>query len=94
MSKDVAIVGAFGEVVAINIQSDDYEPQPDEVVVTGAAWVGGDYVDGYFYPPQPFASWTRHQGEWQPPTPMPSDGGPWQWNEATLSWVIKWLSSL
>jgi hypothetical protein len=87
MSQDVAVIGAGGEVVAINIHPDDYEPQPYEVVVTGAAWVGGDYVAGYFYPPQPFPSWTRQEGDWKPPTPKPVEGGPWYWDEDTTSWV-------
>lgn len=87
MSNNVAIIGASGEVVAINVQADDYETQPYEVVVTSAAWVGGDYVSGYFYPPQPFISWTRHEGEWQPPTPYPNDGDMYAWDEVSGEWV-------
>jgi hypothetical protein len=49
------------------------------------AYIGGDYVEGYFYPPQPFASWTRNEGEWLPPTPRP-DGVGWQWNEDEGEW--------
>jgi hypothetical protein len=38
--------------------------------------------------PQPFPSWTLDANhDWQPPTPMPAEGGPWEWNEDTLSWV-------
>lgn len=41
-----------------------------------------------FIAPQPFPSWTLDSNhDWQPPTPMPSDGGPWVWDEDTLSWV-------
>ena len=86
MSKDVAVIGAGGEVVAINVQADDYAPAPYEVVVTGAAWVGGDYVGGYFYPPQPYPSWTRHEGEWLPPVPMPDDGERYVWDEDAQEW--------
>lgn len=86
MSKDMAIIGAAGEVVAVNVQADDYEPQPYEVEVTGAAWVGGDYVGGLFYPPQPFPSWTRGKGEWLPPVPMPDDGERYEWNEDAQEW--------
>ena len=86
MSKDVAVIGIGGEVVAIRVQSDDYAPAPYEVEVVGAAWVGGDYVSGYFYPPQPFPSWTRHEGKWQPPVPMPTDGEPYVWNEDAQEW--------
>ena len=41
-----------------------------------------------FIAPQPSPSWTLDANhDWQPPTPMPSDGGPWFWDEDTLSWV-------
>lgn len=41
-----------------------------------------------FVAPQPFPSWTLDANhDWQPPTPMPSEGGPWVWDEGTLSWV-------
>lgn len=86
MSNKFAIIAASGEIVAINVQADDYVPAPYEVEVTGAAWVGGDYVSGMFYPPQPFPSWTRSEGEWLPPIPMPTNGGPHNWNEDTQEW--------
>ena len=41
-----------------------------------------------FISPQPFASWTFNANhDWQPPTPMPSTGGPYRWNEEDLEWV-------
>lgn len=41
-----------------------------------------------FIAPQPFPSWTLDANhDWQPPTPMPSEGGPWVWNEDTQSWI-------
>lgn len=41
-----------------------------------------------FIAPQPFPSWTLDANhDWQPPTPLPSEGGPWSWDEETLSWV-------
>ena len=85
MRKHVAVVSANSQVVAINVHNDDYEPQPYEVVVTNAAWVGGDYVGGYFYPPQPFPSWTRSEGEWLPPVPMPTEGLH-VWDEDAQEW--------
>lgn len=86
MSKDIAIVGASGVVVNIKICDDDYQPEPYEVEVTDAAWIGGDYVGGVFYPPQPFPSWTRVEGEWLPPVPMPDDGERYSWNEDAQEW--------
>ena len=42
-----------------------------------------------FIAPQPFPSWTLDaQHDWQPPTPRPSEGGPWTWDEADLAWVL------
>jgi hypothetical protein len=51
----------------------------------------GDYV-GVFYAPQPYPSWVLNTSTflWEaptPPGPMPTEGGPWAWDEATLSWV-------
>ena len=45
--------------------------------------------DGIFIERQPYPSWTLDEAtaSWQPPTPMPSEGGPWAWDEDTLSWV-------
>lgn len=41
-----------------------------------------------FVAPQPFPSWTLNANhDWQAPTPMPSEGGPWAWDEETLTWV-------
>lgn len=42
-----------------------------------------------FIPPQPFASWTLNENtcRWDAPVPMPTDGGPYRWDEATTSWV-------
>ena len=41
-----------------------------------------------FVMPQPFASWTRNGSIWGPPTPMPTEGGPWMWVEADLNWQL------
>jgi hypothetical protein len=86
MSKHFAIIGSSSDVVAINVHDDDYIPAPYEVEVTGPAYVGGDYVGGLFYPPQPFPSWIRGDGEWLPPVPMPDDGERYVWNEDAQEW--------
>ena len=40
-----------------------------------------------FVPPQPYASWTLDaNAQWQPPTPMPTEGKHY-WDEATTSWI-------
>lgn len=75
-------------VVNIIVADDDFPESQSFVTYTSAnpAYIGGDYVDGYFYPPQPYPSWTRSAGDWQPPTPMPTEGR-WYWDEPSLSWV-------
>jgi hypothetical protein len=41
-----------------------------------------------FIPPQPFASWTLNENTclWSAPTPMPTDGKNYFWNESITSW--------
>lgn len=48
-----------------------------------------DEVRDAFIPPQPFPSWVLDEDTclWEPPTPMPTDGQMYQWDEPTLSWV-------
>ena len=48
-----------------------------------------DRVLDAFIPPQPFLSWILNEttGLWEAPTPMPSDGKQYQWNEETTSWI-------
>ena len=48
-----------------------------------------DTVRDAFIAPQPFASWLLDEAtcRWSAPVPMPAEGGPWHWDEATLSWV-------
>ena len=48
-----------------------------------------DAVRDAFIAPKPFASWVLDEATcwWTAPVPMPGAGGPWAWDEATLSWV-------
>ena len=39
-----------------------------------------------FIEPQPFPSWTRTGSFWNAPTPMPTDGKMYSWNEDALAW--------
>ena len=41
-----------------------------------------------FIPPQPFYSWVLNEETclWEAPTPMPTEGGPFAWNEETKTW--------
>lgn len=42
-----------------------------------------------FIPPKPFNSWIINEEtcRWDPPTPMPTDGKMYRWDEDTVSWV-------
>lgn len=47
-----------------------------------------DATNDVFYAPQPFPSWTLNQSTWlwEAPTPMPTDGKMYVWDEPTTSW--------
>jgi len=55
------------------------------------AGVGFTYNAGLdaFVPPKPYASWVLNNdtAQWNAPTPMPTDGKMYSWDEATTSWV-------
>ena len=53
----------------------------------GIGWTYDADAD-VFIAPQPFPSWALDGNhDWQPPTPYPSDGGFYRWDEAELEWV-------
>jgi hypothetical protein len=72
---------------------DTNTPDPDQSKALRANYAGiGDTYDAIndvFYLPQPFPSWVINAPiwEWQAPVPYPFSGGPYIWDEATLSWV-------
>ena len=43
-----------------------------------------------FISPKPYASWTLDENTcvWNPPTPYPSDGESYSWDESTQSWAL------
>ena len=55
------------------------------------AGIGFTYDAGRdaFIPPKPFASWTLNESTclWDAPVVMPTEGGPYKWDESTLSWA-------
>ena len=42
-----------------------------------------------FIPPKPFSSWLLNENtaQWEAPTPMPTDGKMYSWDEATTNWI-------
>ena len=53
------------------------------------AGIGYSWDGVGFAAPQPFASWTKNADTylWEAPTPMPTDGKRYAWNEETLAWI-------
>jgi len=46
-----------------------------------------DPVNDWFQAPQPYPSWTLDSNaQWQAPTPRPTDGKIYGWDETTTSW--------
>jgi len=55
------------------------------------AGVGFYYHKEYdiFIAPQPYQSWALDSNyDWQPPTPYPTDGNFYEWNEETTTWDL------
>ena len=48
-----------------------------------------DEMRDAFIPPQPYESWILNEDTclWEPPTPYPTDGDMYEWNEANGEWV-------
>lgn len=48
-----------------------------------------DSAHDVFYPPQLYPSWTISAPSWiwEPPTPMPTDGKHYVWDESVVAWV-------
>lgn len=46
--------------------------------------------NGAFIPPKPYPSWLLDTNtfRWQSPVPYPTDGGIYEWDEETQSWVL------
>jgi hypothetical protein len=54
------------------------------------AGIGYTWDGTGFSAPQPYASWTLNDESylWEEPTPMPTDGGIYQWVEDDLNWQL------
>jgi hypothetical protein len=59
----------------------------------GYTWLPDGPEGGGFVPPKPYPSWAVMDSfsyQWLPPVPMPVPNNPpyYEWDEATLSWVL------
>ena len=70
----------------------DGQPSGREQLRKNYAGIGFTYDEARdaFIPPKPFPSWTLSEDTclWSAPTPMPTEGGPFAWNEETQAWVV------
>ena len=78
-----------GVVTNVIVAADDFSGAGYvESPAGNPAFIGGDYQGGYFYPPQPYPSWTRNAGTWVPPVAEPHiEGKMFSWDEANRVWV-------
>lgn len=74
-----------------------YSPEtnePDGGVALRKNYAGVGYThdktNDAFIPPKPYNSWILNTESflWDPPTPMPTDGQQYSWNEETQSWDV------
>lgn len=67
------------------------EPSGQPAVRGNYAGLGYTYdaQNDVFYAPKPFASWVMNEATWtwKAPVEMPTEGGPYSWDEATQNWV-------
>ena len=71
--------------------SDTPSPDQNKALRKNYAGIGYSYdptLDA-FIPPKPYPSWVLDEQTcwWNAPVPMPTEGGPYTWDEATQSWV-------
>jgi hypothetical protein len=89
--QDFISTGALGDPAAwIQTSYNTHANQHPEGRPLHKNYAGIGYTwDGTgFAAPQPFASWTLNQDSytWEAPVAMPTEGGPYSWNEETQSW--------
>ena len=73
--------------------TDNWVATEEQVASMNTAEIGGTYDSGLgaFIPIKPFPSWDTLDPEtclWLPPIPMPTEGGPWSWNEGGQTWTV------
>lgn len=66
--------------------------KPDGGVALRGNYAGIGYTydtqNDVFYAPKPYPSWTLNESTWtwEAPTPMPTDGKIYQWDESSQNW--------
>lgn len=90
MNKNMAVLDQNKNVINIIVCAIDQQETETLVAYDDAnpAYIGGDLIDGFFYPPKPYESWSRESGQWVAPVDYPTDGLSYSWNEAELAWEL------
>lgn len=76
----------------VHYESNHIQPSADQSKALRKNYAGIGYVydtvRDAFYAPQPYPSWTLNEDTcfWEAPVAMPSEGGPYVWNEAEQRW--------
>jgi hypothetical protein len=85
--KNFALLNENNIVINIAVAEDNFFPNGNWIEYTedNPAFIGGDYLEGYFYYPQPYPSWSRNKGTWQAPKEKPE--GLYSWDEDLGDWV-------
>lgn len=90
--QDVIDSGIFGEgwiQTSYNTHGGQHpEGRPLRKNYAGVGYTYDSTRDA-FIPPQPYASWLLNEDTclWYAPTPIPTDGQLYYWDEATLNWI-------
>ncbi len=90
--KDGVIDEVIGAEFCHNLFGGEWVQTKDDYTLRyNYAGIGDTYdtVRDAFIATQPYPSWVLDEAtcRWEPPVARPSAGGPWSWNEATLSWT-------
>jgi hypothetical protein len=66
----------------------DGQPDSGEALNKNYAGIGYTWDGTGFHAPQPYPSWTLNSTSylWEAPTPYPTDGKQYTWDEATKAW--------
>lgn len=79
-------------VVNIIVCPDDFVVQENQIEYfdSNPAFIDGDYVGGWFYPPKPSPSFTSDgAGHWLNPVSQPETREAWMWNSVTEEWYVQ-----
>jgi hypothetical protein len=75
----------------VHYQPNSQEPSGQPAVRGNYAGLGYTYdaQNDVFYAPKPYTSWVMDEAtwSWKAPVAMPTEGGPYSWDEATQNWV-------